>query len=58
MSQFFISCKESRIENNRSFMDFYLGPSQSITIANTLRRTLLSEIYGLGIVSVEIDGES
>jgi DNA-directed RNA polymerase alpha subunit len=36
-------------------MDFYLGPSQSITIANTLRRTLLSEIYGLGIVSVEID---
>jgi DNA-directed RNA polymerase subunit alpha len=61
MSQFFISCKESRIENNRSFMDFYLGPfepSQSITIANTLRRTLLSEIYGLGIVSVEIDGAS
>jgi DNA-directed RNA polymerase subunit alpha len=29
-----------------------------ITIANTLRRTLLSEIYGLGIVSVEIDGAS
>jgi DNA-directed RNA polymerase alpha subunit len=42
-----------------SFGCFYLGPfepSQSITIANTLRRTLLSEIYGLGIVSVEIDG--
>lgn len=62
MSQFFISCKESRIENNRSFYGcFYLGPfepSQSITIANTLRRTLLSEIYGLGIVSVEIDGAS
>jgi DNA-directed RNA polymerase alpha subunit len=60
MSQFFISCKESRIENNRSFYGcFYLGPfepSQSLTIANTLRRTLLSEIYGLGIVSVEIDG--
>jgi DNA-directed RNA polymerase subunit alpha len=54
--------QKSRIENNRSFMDvFYLGPfepSQSITIANTLRRTLLSEIYGLGIVSVEIDGAS
>jgi DNA-directed RNA polymerase alpha subunit len=62
MSQFFISCKESRIENNRSFYGcFYLGPfepSQSLTIANTLRRTLLSEIYGLGIVSVEIDGAS
>lgn len=60
MSQFFISSKESRIENNRSFYGcFYLGPfepTQSLTIANTLRRTLLSEIYGLGIVSVEIDG--
>lgn len=62
MSQFFISCKESRIENNRSFYGcFYLGPfepSQSITIANALRRTLLSELYGLGIVSVEIEGAS
>ena len=60
MSNFFISCKESRIETNRSFYGcFYLGPfepSQSITIANTLRRTLLSEIYGLAIVSVEIEG--
>ena len=62
MSQFFISCKESRIENNKSFYGcFYLGPfepSQSITIANALRRTLLSELYGLGIVSVEIEGAS
>lgn len=62
MSQFILSCKESRIENNRSFYGcFYLGPfepSQSITIANTLRRTLLSEIYGLAIVSVEIEGAS
>ena len=60
MSQFFISCKESRIESNKSFYGcFHLGPfepSQSITIANTLRRTLLSELYGLGIVSVEIEG--
>jgi DNA-directed RNA polymerase alpha subunit len=60
MSNFFISCKESRIENNRSFYGcFYLGPfepSQSLTLANTLRRTLLSEIYGLAIVSVEIEG--
>lgn len=62
MSQFIISCKESRIENNRSFYGcFELGPfepSQSLTIANTLRRTLLSEIYGLAIVSVEIEGAS
>ena len=62
MSQFIISCKESRIETNRSFYGcFELGPfepSQSLTIANTLRRTLLSEIYGLAIVSVEIEGAS
>ena len=60
MSQFFISCKESKIENNRSFYGcFQLGPfepSQSITIANALRRTLLSELYGLSIISVEIEG--
>jgi DNA-directed RNA polymerase alpha subunit len=60
MSQFFISCKESIIENNRSFYGcFNLGPfepSQSITIANALRRTLLSELYGLSIISVEIEG--
>ena len=60
MSQFLISCEESRIENNKSFYGrFYLGPfdsSQSVTIANTLRRTLLSELYGLAIVSVEIEG--
>jgi DNA-directed RNA polymerase alpha subunit len=55
----FISCKESRIENNKSFYGcFYLGPfdsGQSLTIANALRRTLLSECTGLGIVSVSID---
>lgn len=60
MSQFFISCKESKIENNRSFYGcFNIGPfepSQSITIANALRRTLLSELYGLSIVSVEMEG--
>ena len=60
MSQFFISCKESKIENNRSFYGcFNIGPfepSQSITIANALRRTLLSELYGLSIVSIEIEG--
>jgi len=62
MSQFFISCKESKIENNRSFYGcFHIGPlepSQSITIANALRRTLLSELYGFSIISVEIEGAS
>lgn len=55
----FISCKESRIENNRSFYGcFYLGPfgpSQSLTVANALRRTLLSESTGLAIISVQIE---
>jgi DNA-directed RNA polymerase alpha subunit len=55
----FISCKESRIESNRSFYGcFYLGPfdsGQSLTVANALRRTLISECPGLGIVSVTIE---
>ncbi len=58
MNTFFISCKESRIENNRSFYGcFYLGPFtnvQSLTVANALRRTLLSDCVGLGITSVTI----
>lgn len=60
MKQFFISCKESRIEHNRSFYgSFCLGPfegGQSLTIANALRRTLLSELKGLAIVSIQIEG--
>ena len=58
----FISCKESRIENNRSFYGcFNLGPfdaGQSLTVANALRRTLLSECPGLGIISVTIENVS
>lgn len=58
--QFFISCKECIIENPRSFYgSFYLGPfkaSQSLTIANALRRTLLSELTGFGITSICIEG--
>nr|YP_010564991.1 RNA polymerase alpha subunit [Hyalomonas oviformis]UZA61992.1 RNA polymerase alpha subunit [Hyalomonas oviformis] len=60
MNQFFISCKETRVENNRSFYGcFNLGPfkpNESITIANALRRTLLSEVPGLAIICVEIEG--
>lgn len=59
MNKILISCKESRIENNRSFYGcFYLGPfeaSQSLTVANALRRTLLSECPGLGITSVILE---
>nr|AYQ94163.1 alpha subunit of RNA polymerase [Borodinellopsis texensis] len=60
MTQYFISLKESKIENMRSFYGcFSLGPfepSESITVANALRRTLLSELKGISIVSVEIEG--
>lgn len=60
MSNFFISCKESRLESPRNFYGcFYLGPfdaSQNLTIANALRRTLLSELTGVAITSVEIEG--
>ena len=59
---FFLSCKESKIENPRSFYGcFYVGPfsnSQSLTVANTLRRILLSELPGVAITSVQIDGAS
>nr|QIA46867.1 alpha subunit of RNA polymerase [Pandorina colemaniae] len=59
-TDFFIACKESRIENNTSFYGcFYLGPfdeSLSQTLANDLRRTLLSELTGLAITSIEIEG--
>ena len=62
MNNFSISCQHSKIESNKSFYgSFCLGsfdPSLSITIANSLRRVLLSEINGLGIVSVQIQGVS
>nr|WCO87414.1 RNA polymerase alpha subunit [Chlorococcum sp. KSF0227] len=62
MNNVFISCKESRIEHNRSFYGcFYLGAfdaAQSLTVANALRRTLLSECPGLGIISVTIENVS
>lgn len=55
-----LCCIESRVEDNRSFYGrFQLGPfdiGQGLTIANSLRRTLLSELQGLAIVAVEIEG--
>nr|YP_009492279.1 alpha subunit of RNA polymerase [Pseudopediastrum sp. CL0201VA]AWI68873.1 alpha subunit of RNA polymerase [Pseudopediastrum sp. CL0201VA] len=60
MTNFFLTSKECILESPTSFYGcFYLGPfnsSQSLTVANALRRTLLSEIPGLGIESIEIEG--
>lgn len=59
-NQNFICCKESRIESPTSFYGcFYVGPfdeSLAQTLAHNLRRTLLSELPGLAITAVEIDG--
>ncbi len=60
IGDFFLSCKECVLENPRNFYgSFSLGPfknSQSLTVANALRRTLLSEIHGIAITHVEIEG--
>jgi DNA-directed RNA polymerase subunit alpha len=60
LKDFFLGCKECVLENPRSFYgSFSLGPfknSQSLTIANALRRTLLTEISNIAITHVEIDG--
>ena len=50
MEPLLLSCIESRVENSRNFYGrFQLGPfvlGQGLTIANSLRRSLLSEISG------------
>ena len=60
MEPLLLSCIESRVENSRSFYGrFQLGPfvsGQGVTIANSLRRSLLSEISGLAITAIEIEG--
>jgi DNA-directed RNA polymerase alpha subunit len=62
VEQLLLSCIESRIENNRSFYGrFQLGPfdlGQGLTVATALRRTLLSELTGLAITAVTIQGAS
>lgn len=59
-NDFFFTCKECILENSRSFYgSFALGPfrnSQSLTLANAIRRTLLTEIMGIAITHVELDG--
>lgn len=56
----FFSCVDSRIEEKGSmYARFHLGTflrGQSLTFANALRRTLLSEIPGIFINNVIIDG--
>lgn len=56
----FFSCVDSRIEEQGSmYARFHLGTflrGQSLTFANALRRTLLSEIPGLVITDVMIEG--
>ena len=58
----FFSCVGSRIQDNGSmYTRFHLGPflrGQSLTFANALRRTLLSEIPGIVISDVLIEGAS
>jgi DNA-directed RNA polymerase subunit alpha len=60
LRDFFLGCKECVLENPRSFYgSFTLGPfqnSQSLTLANALRRTLLTEIQNIAITHVEIAG--
>jgi len=55
-----VSCRESIMETKQSFYGkFYIGPlsvGQGLTVANALRRTLLSELVGLAITSVSIEG--
>lgn len=57
---FFLSCLESRIEDNTSwYSKFEIGPfptGQALTVANSIRRTLLSQRQGIFIIGVEIDG--
>ena len=62
MEHLLLSCIESRVEKNRSFYGrFQLGPfdlGQGLTVATALRRTLLSELTGLAITAVAIQGAS
>lgn len=56
----FLSCVESRIyDHGQIYARFHIGSfirGQALTIANALRRTLLSELPGIVISSVEIQG--
>lgn len=55
-----LRCITSRIEEKKTFYACYqLGPfsiGHSLTVANTLRRSLLTELTGLAIIEVEFQG--
>lgn len=59
-NNFFVSCIESRMEQETSWYSrFEIGPfqaGQALTVANSLRRTLLSDQQGVFLTAVEIDG--
>ncbi len=60
IQNFFFNCENCVLENPRKFYGcFTLGPfknSQGLTVANALRRTLLSELRGIAITHLNIDG--
>lgn len=60
IQDFFLSSKECILESPTNFYgSFCLGPfknSQSLTVANALRRTLLSELQNIAITHLEIEG--
>jgi len=57
-----VACVDSKIEKNDLFYGkFQIGPfesSQALTVANSLRRTLMSDLASLRIVAVQIEGIS
>lgn len=57
-----VACVDSKIEKNDLFYGkFQIGPfesSQALTVANSLRRTLMSDLTSLRIVAVQIEGIS
>jgi RNA polymerase Rpb3/RpoA insert domain/RNA polymerase Rpb3/Rpb11 dimerisation domain len=60
MNNFIVSCLESRVEEDgKLYGKFFIGPcnpGQGTTLGTALRRNLLSETSGIGIVAVQIKG--
>ena len=60
MKKFHLSCIESRIDDPKNlYARFKIGPfekNHTLTIANNLRRTLLSELDSVAIIAVKIQG--
>ena len=62
MAQFQVDCEDTKIEKDQSqYGRFVLGPlerGQGITVGNSLRRVLLSNLEGTAITAVRIAGVS